>query len=86
MHDRNARIGAVLCLIYSAVYSGFVLLNVFKSDIMETTPLPGINLAILYGFGLIVLAFLLALLYGVLCRNDVKPDTSRSQDRVEGQS
>ena len=71
MLDRNARIGAVLCLVYSTVYAGFVLLNAFFADVMEWTPIEGINLAIIYGFGLIVLALVLSLLYGVLCRTEV---------------
>jgi uncharacterized membrane protein (DUF485 family) len=35
---------------------------------MEITPLWGVNLAILYGFGLIVAALALALIYAWLCR------------------
>jgi hypothetical protein len=34
---------------------------------MEITPLWGVNLAILYGFGLIAAALLLALVYSWLC-------------------
>jgi hypothetical protein len=30
----------------------------------------GLNLAIVYGFALIVVAFALALVYGMLCRNE----------------
>ena len=31
---------------------------------MEATPIAGVNVAILYGFGLIISAFVLALIYG----------------------
>jgi hypothetical protein len=37
---------------------------------MEALPLAGVNLAVLYGFALILAAFVLALLYGVLCRKE----------------
>lgn len=68
MQSRNARIGMILFLIYLALYGGFVFLNAFAAEVMETTPLAGVNLAILYGFGLIVMALVLALIYGALCK------------------
>ncbi len=68
MDTRNARIGIVLFAVYLLLYGGFVFLNAFAADLMETTPVAGVNLAILYGFGLIIAALVLALLYGVLCK------------------
>lgn len=65
---RNARYGMVLFLIYLAIYGGFVGLNAFRPDIMELTPAWGLNLAVLYGFSLIVIAMILALIYCWLCR------------------
>lgn len=66
--SRNARIGLVLFFLYLALYAGFVGVTAFSYKTMTATPLPGINLAILYGFGLIVAAFVMAILYGLLCR------------------
>ncbi len=60
----------ILFLLYLLLYGGFVLLNTFSPTTMEATPIEGINVAILYGFGLIVSAFVLALLYGFLCTVD----------------
>ncbi len=68
MDTRNARIGIVLFAVYLLLYGGFVFLNAFAADVMETTPIAGVNLAILYGFGLIIAALVLALLYGLLCK------------------
>ena len=68
MATRNARIGLVLFAVYLVLYGGFVLLNAYSPTTMEWTPIAGINLAVLYGFGLIVAAFVLALVYGWLCR------------------
>jgi uncharacterized membrane protein (DUF485 family) len=70
MASRNARIGLVLFTVYLLFYGGFVGLNAFSPSTMEALPLAGVNLAILYGFGLILAAFVLALLYGLLCRQD----------------
>ena len=68
MQSRAARIGLVLFAVYLLLYGGFVGINAFDPEAMEATPLEGVNLAILYGFGLIIAAFALALLYGWLCR------------------
>ena len=68
MDKRNARIGLVLFIVYLLLYGGFVFLNAFAPDVMEMIPIAGVNLAILYGFGLIIAAIVLALLYGFLCK------------------
>ena len=54
MQERNARFGFLLFGIYLLLYGGFVLLNAFSPETMEITPVAGVNLAILYGFGLII--------------------------------
>lgn len=73
----------VLFLVYLLLYGGFVLLNAFWPEMMERTPLAGINLAILYGFGLIIAALVLALLYGFLC--DPHDEIPGQQTRDGGQ-
>ncbi len=65
---RNARYGMVMFLFYLAIYGGFVGLNACRPDLMEATPAWGLNLAVLYGLALIVIAMLLALVYCWLCR------------------
>ena len=67
MRSRNTRLGLILFVLYLVLYGGFVLINTFAPQVMAATPLAGVNLAILYGFGLIGAAFLLALIYGVTC-------------------
>ena len=81
METRNARIGLVLFGVYSLLYGGFVLLNAFSPDTMEFTPVAGINLAILYGFGLIATALILALVYGWLCKPS-ESDTDGGEDQA----
>lgn len=72
---RNARYGMGLFLVYLAFYGGFVGLNAFAPAQMESTPAFGLNLAILYGFGLIVAAMVLALVYSWLCRGGSNPES-----------
>jgi uncharacterized membrane protein (DUF485 family) len=68
MQTRHTRFGLILFFVYLVFYSGFVVLAAFSPETMERLPAAGVNLAIWYGFGLIVAAFLLALLYGLACR------------------
>jgi uncharacterized membrane protein (DUF485 family) len=68
MQERNARLGLRLFMVYLVFYLGFMLLTAFSASTMASTPIDGVNLAILYGFALILGAFFLALLYGGLCQ------------------
>lgn len=65
---RNARIGLWLFAVYVLLYGGFVVLNAFFPHRMAEPALAGVNLAVTYGLGLIVGAFVLALLYMFLVR------------------
>jgi uncharacterized membrane protein (DUF485 family) len=79
--NHNARWGAKLFVLYSVLYLGFMLLNTFFPSSMELTPVAGVNLAILYGFGLIIAAFVLALFYGIVCNSDEgSPDDGPRKD------
>lgn len=68
---RNSRYGLALFAVYLVLYGSFVGVNTFAPELMERTPVAGVNLAILSGFGLIGAAFLLAMVYGWLCWADV---------------
>ncbi len=64
---RNARHGLSLFAIYLVIYGSYVGINAFAPEIMERS-IGGVTLAIYSGFGLIIAAFVLALIYGWLCR------------------
>src|SRR4051812_39163671 len=66
----NSRLGIVLFVIYLLIYAGFVALSAFAPGVMAKAVIGGVNLAIVYGFGLIVLAFVLAMLYMAMCRRE----------------
>lgn len=70
----NVRLGMTLFVVYLVLYLGFVLINAFAAEWMEVTTLAGLNLALVYGFGLILAALLLALIYGWFCRPE--PDAT----------
>ena len=74
--QRNARWGLWLFALYLFFYAGFMVISTFLPDVLDQRPVAGINLAILYGLGLILAALLLSLLYGWVCRNPVTADAS----------
>ncbi len=75
---RNMRYGLLFFFIYTAIYGTFMLLNTFAPWLMEREIVGGLNLAVCYGLGLIVAAFVLALIYAWICR---APATIRGNAR-----
>lgn len=65
----NARLGLVLFIVYLAVYAGFVVLAAVRQDVLRQPALGGVNVAVLYGFGLILGAFAISIVYMLLCRS-----------------
>jgi uncharacterized membrane protein (DUF485 family) len=64
----KTRLGVVMFIIYTLVYAGFVLTNVLtEGRAMQTIVFMGLNLAVVYGIGLIVFALVLALIYNAMC-------------------
>lgn len=61
------RLGVILFFVYGAIYAAFVILNIAKASLMEAILFGGLNLAVVYGFGLIILALILALAYNRAC-------------------
>lgn len=63
----KTRLGVIMFILYAIVYAGFVIINITTPTLMEMTIIFGLNLAVVYGFGLIILSLVLALIYNVLC-------------------
>lgn len=74
MAQRNARVGLVLFAVYAAFYAAFVLTNALCAEWMDARLFAGLNLAVLSGFGLIALAMVLALVYGLLAKSPEASD------------
>jgi uncharacterized membrane protein (DUF485 family) len=68
MAARNARIGRVLFAVYLVAYVGYMMLVAFVPETLRRVTPPGVNVAVSYGFSLIVGALVLALLYAWMCR------------------
>ena len=61
------RLGVKMFTIYAITYAGFVAINIIKPILMEKIIILGLNLATVYGFGLIFFAMFMALIYNVMC-------------------
>ena len=81
METTTNRMGLILFAVYSLLYCGFVFLSAFSPATMEITPLAGINLAVIYGFALIIFAFVLAAVYGWIFRGMNERSTDSRSNR-----
>lgn len=64
---KKAKLGVKMFFVYTFVYSCFVLIGLSKPEILGLELLGGQNIAIIYGFGLIVLAIIMGFIYNYFC-------------------
>lgn len=85
---RKSNIGVMMTVLYALVYGGFVILSVFYPSSMSLRTFLGMNLAITYGLGLIVVAIVFAIIYNQMVRiprdaqssgNTLKPDQGEKE-------
>ena len=77
---RNRQIGLGLFVFYLLLYGGFVLLMAFDAQRLQVLGPAGVNVAVWSGFGLIVLALVLALIYGWVCGSDGQAESAVESD------
>ena len=62
----KTRLGVKMFTIYTVVYASFVIVNTTNPKVMESI-IFGQTAAVIWGFGLIILALVMALFYNRLC-------------------
>lgn len=62
----KTRLGIWMFILYTLVYAGFVVINAINPSLMQKEFF-GQTLAVLYGFGLIGFALVLAVIYNHFC-------------------
>ncbi|MCU0485344.1 MAG: hypothetical protein MUC85_04470 [Anaerolineales bacterium] len=62
------RLGIWMFVFYSVFYASFVAINLLNPMAMAAIVFAGLNLATVYGFALIIVALLEALVYDAMCR------------------
>ncbi len=63
----KTKVGIILFFVYCTIYSGFVAINALNPSLMSIKVIFGLNLACVYGFGLIVLAIVMGTIYNAMC-------------------
>jgi len=63
----KSKVGLILFGLYSLIYAGFVFINTLSPKTMEVKVVLGLNLAVFYGFGLIILAIIMGIIYNHYC-------------------
>jgi len=64
---KKSNLGLVLFFIYLLIYSGFVFIGLYNPELFGEHVLGMQNLAIVYGFGLIILAIVMGFIYNLMC-------------------
>lgn len=65
--EYKRKLGIKMFIAYALFYAGFIVINLLKPVLMETNIIVGLNLAVVYGFLLIVIALIMALIYNRAC-------------------
>ncbi len=73
------RLGLKMLAVYAAFYVSFVVVTVVSPASMGTSVVAGLNLAVLWGMFLIILAVVLALVYNALCTSREKSHEREEQ-------
>ena len=63
----KAKLGIILFFIYLFIYAGFVFIGTVYPQVLGFKVISGLNLAYVYGMGLIVLAAVMGLIYNFFC-------------------
>ena len=71
----KTKLGLIMFAIYTPIYFAFIIICVVNPQFMATE-VGSLNVAITYGFGLIVLAIIQALIYNRIC--------SKREERDDG--
>ena len=63
----KSSLGIKMFVVYGLIYAGFVGITTFSPETMKAKVFLGLNLAITYGFALIILAIVFGVIYNHLC-------------------
>jgi len=64
---KKTKLGVILFIAYLLIYAGFVVIGTLFTDALGVQIFFGLNFAVFYGMGLIVLAAVVGLFYNYFC-------------------
>jgi uncharacterized membrane protein (DUF485 family) len=80
--QQKSKLGVRLFFVYLICYVGFVALGVFNYELLSITVFSGLNLAVVYGIGLILFAVILGIIYNYYCTK--YEDHAEAANETEG--
>ena len=81
--QQKSKLGVRLFFIYLICYAGFVALGVFNYELLSTTVFSGLNLAVVYGIGLILFAVIMGIIYNYYCTK-YEDDADKADELEKG--
>jgi uncharacterized membrane protein (DUF485 family) len=78
--SQKSRLGLKFFFVYGLVYAGFIVIGVFNPGLMGIRVAWGLNLAIFYGIGLIILAIFMGFIYHMACSR-LESNLNHKQDK-----
>ncbi len=79
---KKTSLGIKLFIVYALIYAGFVFINTLSPSTMGIKVFAGLNLAVVYGFGLIILAIVMGIIYNRMCTG--YEDTMNKKEEKDG--
>lgn len=81
------RLGIRMFIFYSLFYASFVAINLISPKAMAQIVVAGLNLATVFGFALIIVALIAALVYDWMCRRkEAYFESLAEEEKSEGRS
>ncbi|MHB9134132.1 MAG: DUF485 domain-containing protein [Armatimonadota bacterium] len=75
----KTRLGVWMFICYSLFYASFVALNLSMPQLMEEIIVFGLNVATVFGFALIIVALIQAIIYSALCTKQERLHAAREE-------
>ena len=69
----KSKLGIIMFAIYTPIYLAFIIISVVSPSFMAKD-VGSLNVAVVYGFGIIILAIVQAIIYNAICSNKEKHD------------
>jgi uncharacterized membrane protein (DUF485 family) len=79
----KSRLGLIMFAIYCVIYFAFIFIAVLNPKMLGSD-VGKLNLAITYGFALIIIAIVQALIYNYMCSKREKADAEAEKGKGEG--
>ena len=77
----KSKLGIKMFIFYALFYGSFVAINLITPALMGKIVFAGLNLATVFGFALIIVALIEALIYDAMCRKkEIEMEKANSED------